>query len=158
GKGEAGGGRRGGGEGIGGLVPAGGPKGRNVTAANDIDALLGFNLRGVVDPVDGSVSAVNPPITWHFSVPGPKHLAVALDNRTRRSFLSRNGPPGNVAGSLDQTQNTPLTEQVPAGPFTDGKEVLIVIAPLQVLGAPILDEFVAPAVFRVVDAKDYMDN
>src|SRR5262249_22032482 len=40
---------------ISGLFPAGEPKGPNVTAANDIDALFGFNLRGVVDPVDGSV-------------------------------------------------------------------------------------------------------
>ncbi len=128
--------------------------GPNVTAANDIDTLLGFQLRGVPD-VDGSVSAVNPTITWHFSVPGPKHLAVALDNRTRRSFLSRNGPPGNVAGSLDRTENTVQTEQIPAGPFTDGKQVLFVIAPLQVIGPPLLDEFVAPAAFRAFDIKDY---
>jgi hypothetical protein len=123
-------------------------------AANDIDALFGFHLRPVPD-LDGSVSAVNPVITWHFSVPGPKHLAIALDNRTRRSFLSRNGPPGNVAGSLDRTQNTVQTEQIPAGPFTDGKQVLLVIAPLQVIGPPLLDEFVAPGAFRAFDVKDY---
>lgn len=138
---------------IGKLFPVG-AKGPNVTAANDIDALLGFGLRGVVD-VDGSVSAVSPPIKWHFSVPGPKHLAVALDNRTQRSFLSRNGPPGNVEGSLDPEAKTAQTEQIPAGPFTDGKEVLLVIAPLQVLGPPILDELVAPASYRAFDAKDY---
>ena len=77
-------------------------------------------------------------------MPGPKHLAVALDNRTRRSFLSRVGPPGNVEGSLDPDENTAQTEQIPAGPFTDGKEVLLVIAPLQVIGPPLLDELVAP--------------
>jgi hypothetical protein len=141
-----------------GLFPPTETKGPNATAANDIDALFGFGLRGKPDEVDGSVSAVNPPITWHFSVPGPKHLAVALDNRTRRSFLSRNGPPGNVAGSLDRTENTVQTEQIPAGPFTDGKEVLLVIAPLQVLGPPILDELVAPAAFRAFDIKDYGDK
>jgi hypothetical protein len=108
-----------------------------------------------VPDVDGSVSAVNPTIRWHFSVPGPKHLAIGLDNRTRRSFLSRNGPPGNVGGSLDRSENTVQTEQIPAGPFTDGKEVLLVIAPLQVLGPPLLDEFVAPGAFRAFDVKDY---
>ena len=138
------------------LFPADTP-GPTLAAANDIDTLLGFNLRGVPD-VDGSVSAVNPTITWHFSVPGPKHLAVALDNRTRRSFLSRNGLPGNVAGSLNRAENTPQTEQIPAGPFTDGKEVLLVIAPLQVVGPPLLDEFVAPAAFRAFDVKDYNDK
>jgi hypothetical protein len=135
------------------LFPADTP-GPDQAAADDIDTLLGFKLRGVVDP-DGSVSAVNPIITWHFSVPGPQHLAVALDNRTRRSFPSRNGPPGNVAGSLDRTAHTVQTEQMPAGPFTDGKKVLLVIAPLQVLGAPILDELVAPAAYRAFDVKDY---
>ena len=117
--------------------------------------LLGLNLCGTVHDADGSVSAVNPPITWHFSVPGPKHLAVALDNRTRRSFLSTQRAArqrGRIAG---RDVTTPQTEQVPAGPFTDGKEVLLVIAPLQVLGPPMLDEFVAPAAFRAFDVKDY---
>jgi hypothetical protein len=129
-----------------------------LTAANAIDAQFGFHLRGVPDPVDGSVSAVNPVITWHFSVPGPQHLAVAIDNRTRRSFPSRLGPPGNVAGSLDRTAQTVQTEQIPAGPLTDGKKVLLVIAPLQVLGAPILDELVAPAAYRAFDAKDFSEK
>ena len=132
-----------------------GQKGPNLTAANDLDRLFGFAERGVTDPLTGKVAAVNPIIKWHFSVPGPKHLAVALDNRTRRSFLSRLGPPGNVEGSLDPNERTAQTEQIPAGPFTDGKEVLLVIAPLQVLGAPILDELVAPAAFRVFDLKAY---
>jgi hypothetical protein len=112
-------------------------------AANEIDKLLGLNLRGRRN-VDGSVDAVVPPLKWHFSVPGPKHLAVALDNRTRRSFVSVNGPPGNVAKDA-------LAEQVPAGPLADGKEVLLVVAPLQVLGPPLLDEVVAPAAYKVFD-------
>jgi hypothetical protein len=132
-----------------------GQKGPNLAAANDLDRLFGFAERGVTDPLTGKVAAVNPIIKWHFSVPGPKHLAVALDNRTRRSFLSRLGPPGNVEGSLDPTERTAQTEQIPAGPFTDGKEVLLVVAPLQVLGPPILDELVAPAAFRVFDLKAY---
>ena len=143
---------------IGAMFPPNEVHGPNPTVANNLDALFGFGLRGVTDEVDGSVSAVNPPVTWHFSVPGPKHLAVALDNRTRRSFLSRSGPPGNVAGSLDRTAHTVQTEQIPAGPFTDGKEVLLVVAPLQVLGPPLLDELVAPAAFRAFDIKDYKDK
>ncbi len=104
----------------------------------------------------GRVAARNPIIKWHFSVPGPKHLAVAIDNRTRRSFVSRLGPPGNVEGSLDPDENTAQTEQIPAGPFTDGKEVLLVIAPLQVIGPPLLDELVAPAAFRVFDMRSLL--
>jgi hypothetical protein len=128
---------------IGALFPGSGTAGPNVTAANDIDNLLGLDQRGVLDP-DGSVSAVRPPMKWHFSVPGNKHMAVALDNRTRRSFVSRNGPPGNVSADV-------LAEQIPAGPLPAGKEVLLVIAPLQVLGPPLLDELVAPASYKVFD-------
>ena len=136
------------------LFPEGetGPK---PEAANELDRLFGFRERGVVDPVTGRTAAVNPIIKWHFSVPGPKHLAVALDNRTRRSFVSRVGPPGNVEGSLDPEANTAQTEQIPAGPFTDGKEVLLLIAPLQVVGPPLLDELIAPAAYKAFDALSY---
>jgi hypothetical protein len=136
------------------LFPENAP-GPDEAAANELDRLFGFRERGVTDPVTGRVSAVNPIIKWHFSVPGPKHLAVAIDNRTRRSFVSRLGPPGNVEGSFDVGENTAQTEQIPPGPFTDGKEVLLVIAPLQVLGPPLLDELVAPAAFRVFDLLAY---
>jgi hypothetical protein len=33
--------------------------------------------------------------------------------------------------------------------------VLLVIAPLQVIGPPLLDELIAPAAYRVFDAKAY---
>lgn len=141
------------------LFPAGATQGPDTAAANAIDILCGFNQSPTVDPLGSAGFApVNPPLKWHFSVPGPKHLAVALDNRTRRSFVSRGGPPGNVQGSLKAADVTVQTEQIPAGPFTDGKEVLLVIAPLQVVGPPILDELVAPAAYRVFDAKDYNDK
>ena len=123
--------------------------------ANRLDALFGFKEQVQSDPVTGRFPARNPTIKWHYSVPGPKHLAVAIDNRTRRSFVSRLGPPGNVEGSFDPDAVTAQTEQIPAGPFTDGKEVLLVIAPLQVLGPPLLDELIAPAAFRAFDLKEY---
>jgi hypothetical protein len=135
------------------LFPKGQP-GPDPDAAKELDRLFGFGLRGVRED-SGRVAAVEPIIKWHFSVPGPKHLAVALDNRTRRSFVSTLGPPGNIEGSLDDDDRTAQTEQIPAGPFTDGKEVLLVIAPLQVLGAPVLDELVAPAAFKAFDNIDY---
>ena len=97
--------------------------------------------------VDGSYDPVNPPIKWHFSVPGPKHLLIALDNRTRRSFVSREGPPGNVALSAQPDQ---IPDTLPPG-----CELLIVVAPLQVLGAGLLDELIAPTAYRVFDAKSY---
>lgn len=136
------------------LFPTGEP-GPVDPVANRLDALFGFKEQVVSDPVTGRFPARNPIIKWHYSVPGPKHLAVAIDNRTRRSFPTRLGPPGNIEGSLDPSAKTAQTEQIPAGPFTDGKEVLLVIAPLQVLGPPLLDELVAPAAFRFFDAFAY---
>lgn len=127
-------------------------------AAKRLDTLFGFKEQVQSDPVTGRFPARNPTIKWHYSVPGPKHLAVAIDNRTRRCFVSRLGPPGNVEGSFDPNDVTAQTEQIPAGPFTDGKEVLLVIAPLQVLGPPLLDELVAPAAFRAFDLKEYSNK
>jgi hypothetical protein len=124
-------------------------------AARRLDALFGFKEQVVSDPVTGRFPARNPVIQWHYSVPGPKHLAVGIDNRTRRSFPTRLGPPGNVEGSFDPNAKTAQTEMIPAGPFTDGKEILLVIAPLQVIGPPLLDELVAPAAFRVFDMVAY---
>ena len=105
-----------------------------------LDQLPKAQLSGGYDPV-------TPPIKWHWAYKGPKHLLVAIDNRTRRSFVSRQGPPGNVAVSALQDQ---IPETLPAG-----VEVLLVVAPLQVLGPGFLDELVGPAAYRFFDAKKY---
>ncbi len=93
---------------------------------------------------DGRFSAVRPPITWHFSIDGPKHRVVALDNRTRRSYVAEIGPPGNVSADA-------LVDQLPLPPLAAGQEVLVVIAPLQVIGPPVLDEIVGRAIYRIFD-------
>jgi len=109
--------------------------GPNETAGNAIDVLLGLNLRDTNQA---------PPVKWHYSVKGSRHLLVAFDNRTRRSFVSRLGPPGNVSGEA-------LIEQLPEGPLPAGLEVLVLVAPLPVIGPPVLDELVAPLSYRVFD-------
>ncbi len=93
---------------------------------------------------DGRFAAVRPPIAWHFSIDGPKHRVVALDNRTRRSYVAEIGPPGNVSADA-------LVDQLPRPPLTVGQEVLVVIAPLQVIGPPVLDEIVGRAIYRIFD-------
>ena len=111
-------------------------------AANDeIELLLGLNRR-TIDP-----ARFDDQLSWHFSVPGTRHDVVALDNRTQRNWLSRGGPPTNIIlGAIDR--------QVPAGPFPPGKEVLIVVAPLPVLGPPMFDELVAPLAYRAFDVAE----
>jgi len=120
--------------------------GKTVTDA--LDHFFGLDLRPQPN-VDGGYDAIVPPIKWHWSVPGPKHLMVGIDNRTRRSFVSRQGPPGNVAIAAQQ-------EQIPAT-LPAGCELLVVVAPLQVLGPGVLDELIAPTAYRVFDAKSYSD-
>ncbi|MGZ8159079.1 MAG: hypothetical protein ACXWT1_11475 [Methylobacter sp.] len=119
------------------LFPSGNttPPQEETAVANKINLLLGL---------DGS----DPPVKWHFTVPGARHLVLAIDNRTRRGFVSRLGPPSNLSPAA-------LLEQIPAGPLAAGFEVLFVIAPLPVLGPPVLDELVAPLVYRVFDMFEY---
>ena len=66
---------------------------------------------------------------------------VALDNRTRRSYAAEIGPPGNVSPEA-------LVDQLPRPPLPAGRQVLIVVAPLQVIGPGLLDEIVSPADLR----------
>jgi hypothetical protein len=128
------------------MFPDGASEGPAKEVADALDHLFGLDLRPQ-PTVEGRYDAVNPPIKWHFSVPAPKHLLVAIDNRTRRSFVSRHGLPGNVAIAAQ-------SEQIPAT-LPPGCELLVVVAPLQVLGPALLDEIIAPAAFRIFDGASY---
>ncbi|NUU16755.1 hypothetical protein HP550_05770 [Cellulomonas humilata] len=108
-----------------------------------IGRMFGHHLENQPQP-DGRFGVVDAPMTWHFTVDGPKHVVVALDNRTRRSFVAEIGPPGNVATEA-------LVDQIPRPPLPAGREVLVVIAPLQVIGPPVIDEVVARAIYRIFD-------
>lgn len=94
--------------------------------------------------LNGEYPSPDPQLKWHFTVDGPKHRVVAFDNRTRRSYVGRLGPPGNVSEAA-------LLDQLPPPPLPAGREILIVVAPLQVIGAPVLDDIVAPLSYRAFD-------
>jgi hypothetical protein len=126
-----------------GYFPTGRRQGPDAAAFTALAQMFGHNLDNQPD-LDGRYRAVKPPLTWHFSVDGPKHRVVALDNRTRRSYPAEIGPPGNVSAEA-------LVDQLPRPPLPVGREVLIVIAPLQVIGAGLLDEIVSPAIYRIFD-------
>lgn len=129
------------------LFPQGATEGPAKTAADAIDALFGLGLFAAADP-DGSFPETRPPVKWHYRYAGPGFVIAGLDNRTRRSYAGRNGPPGNVAISAQP-------DQIPAAPLPNNAEVLIVIAPLQVFGPPLLDELVAPAAYLVFDMVSF---
>jgi hypothetical protein len=96
----------------------------------------------------GLDGAAEPPIRWNYTVKSARHLLIAIDNRTRRSFVSRIGPPGNIAIPA-------IPKHVPAGPLDAGIEVAIVLAPLPVVGPPVFDEVVAPMAYRVYDMVSF---
>lgn len=125
------------------MFPPDSAKGPDREVADQIAHLFGHDLRNQPTP-DGRYASVRPPITWHFSIDGPKHRAIALDNRTRRSYASRNGPPGNVSAEA-------MLDQIPEPPLPAGRDVLIVVAPLQIIGPPVLDDLVAPLAYRGFD-------
>ncbi|KQY47622.1 hypothetical protein [Cellulomonas sp. Root137] len=124
------------------LFPASTP-GPDEDAFAALGRMFGHNLDNPLLP-DGRFGAVDAPMTWHFTVDGPKHVVVALDNRTRRSYAAEIGPPGNVSTEA-------LVDQIPRPPLPAGREVLVVIAPLQVIGPPVIDEVVARAIYRIFD-------
>ena len=115
-------------------------------ATRALDGFFGLNKlpqpESVLDP-NGRHAPVTAPMTFHFQVAGPKHRVVALDNRTRRSFTSRSGPPGNIALSE-------MAAQIPA-PVAGDDRLLVVVAPLQVLAPSLFDEIIAPGAYRAFD-------
>ena len=114
------------------------------TANDEIEQLLGLNRR-TIDP-----TKFDDQLSWHYSVPGTRHLVLVIDNRTQRNWLTRGGPPTNI--TLDV-----IEKQIPLGPAA-GKDVLIVVAPLPVLGPPMFDEIVAPLAYRAFDVKEAIAN
>lgn len=129
-----------------GLFVDGGPWPRQA-ATEELDRL--FGLDKLPQPVDatrphGRHAAVDAPMKWHYTVGGPQFTVAVLDNRTRRGFASKFGPPSNVATTM-------LDDQVPSAPLPAGQEVLIVVAPLQVLAPSVFDEIVAPGAYRAFD-------
>ena len=100
-------------------------------------AALAPATRAALDPLLATGQELkDPEATFHFSVPGPRHLVRVLDTRTRRRFIGRHGPPKLVGDSLDG--------QLPAGPLTDGREVLFVVSPVPVLSSRLFDNFAQP--------------
>jgi hypothetical protein len=78
---------------------------------------------------------------FHYRVDGPVHRVVVLDTRTRRSFKGQGLIPPNLLGST-------LDQQVPKGPFADGRQLLVVVSPVPVLG-PYLIETIGQPVAQI---------
>jgi hypothetical protein len=87
----------------------------------------------------------DPQVTFHYNVPGPKHMVRVLDTRTRRRYKGRLGPPKLLGNTMDA--------QLPAGPLTDGRELLVVISPVPVLFPRLFDTLIQPLAATIFDLK-----
>jgi hypothetical protein len=67
-----------------------------------------------------------------------------MDSRTRRKFSGQNDYPPDLLGSS-------LEAQIPKGPLTDGREVLILISPAPVLGTTLFDKVAQPLIQSIRD-------
>jgi hypothetical protein len=87
----------------------------------------------------------DPQVRFHYNVPGPRHMVRVLDTRTRRRYKGRLGPPKLLGGSLDA--------QLPVGPLTDGRELLVVISAAPILFPRIFDTLIQPLAANIMDLK-----
>ena len=119
----------------------------------EIDFLLGF--QDVLETKGSGRQQLpdnrSPLIKWHFTYEGAKHKVLAIDNRTRRSYVSFAGAPGNLSFNA-------MTDLIPENPEPKDDEVVFVVAPLPVLGPSTLDELVAPIAYRVFDVVAAFKN
>jgi len=85
-------------------------------------------------------------VTWHYQVFTPCHVTAVMDSRTRRTFRGQGYRPPNLLGDT-------LNDQIPGGPLTDGRELLVVVSPAPVLGPNLIDRIGQPAAQIYFDLK-----
>ena len=86
---------------------------------------------------------IDPEVRFDYTVPGPRHLVRVIDTRTRRTYRGRLGPPKLLGSTLDA--------QLPPGPLTDGRELLVVVSPVPILMPHALEALVQPLAAGIID-------
>lgn len=120
-----------------------------------IDFLFGLDFQHRVQGSVGGRQQLadnrSPLIKWHFTYEGAKHKILAIDNRTRRSFVDFHGAPGNLSFNG-------MTDLIPKNPTPKDDEVCFVIAPLPVLGPSLFDEMIAPLAYKATDFMEFISG
>ena len=86
---------------------------------------------------------IDPEVRFDYTVPGPRHLVRVIDTRSRRTYRGRLGPPKLLGNSLDT--------QLPPGPLTDGRELLVVVSPVPILMPHAIEALVQPLAAGIID-------
>ncbi|QGY44858.1 hypothetical protein GM418_14630 [Maribellus comscasis] len=120
-----------------------------------IDFLFGLDFQHRVQGSAGGRQQLpdnrSPLIKWHFTYEGAKHKILAIDNRTRRSFVKFHGAPGNLSFNG-------MTDLIPKNPTPKDDDVCFVIAPLPVLGPSVFDELIAPLAYKATDFLEFLSG
>ena len=83
--------------------------------------------------------------SWNYIVPAPRVQVIVLDTRTRRKFTGESYLPPDLVG-LDRDK------QIPAGPLSDGRELLFMVSAAPVLGPEVIDGLGWPLAQVAIDA------
>ena len=86
---------------------------------------------------------IDPEVRFDYTVPGPRHLVRVIDTRSRRTHRGRLGPPKLLGNSLDA--------QLPPGPLTDGRDLLVVVSPVPILMPHAIEALVQPVASGIFD-------
>lgn len=105
-----------------------------------IDALLGL---------DKPLSAAK--VVFNYEVTGAKFAVRVLDTRTRRTYDGTGYAPPKLLGDT-------LDTQLPKGPFTDGRDLLVVVSAAPVLFPQIFDRLVQPLAASYFDLKTHISG
>ena len=107
------------------------------TNIDKLDELLGLDA-----------PLANTKVRFHYTVPGPRHLVRVLDTRSRRTYQGRLGPAKLLTGAT-------LDEQLPPGPLTDDRQLLVIVSPVPILMPHVIDALVQPLASTI---KDFVAN
>ncbi len=89
---------------------------------------------------------------WHYRIDGPRHRTIVLDTRSLRDTGSA------VSTRSPKLLGDSLDTQIPNGPLSDGRELLVVISAPPVLGPNLFDKVMQPLAAAVKDTSNAISN
>ena len=103
-----------------------------------------FGAIKILTAVTGATADQRP--IWHYTGNSNLYSVIVLDTRTHRSFEGQGlGPPDLIGENRDQ--------QIPAGPFTDGRQILFLVSAAPILGPEAIESLGWPLATIIHDVQ-----
>jgi len=130
-------------------------QGKNKELLEEIQRLFGGDgpyPLGSTDRVDTLIgitgATFDKQAVFNYVVPAPKMRVIVLDTRTRRKFTGNAYLPPDLVG-LDRDA------QIPAGPLTDGRELVFIVSAAPVLGPGLIESLAWPLAQVAIDTVNF---